>query len=212
MVNATLATSLTHTDQSRPLMEGLGLVWSHVFQPDRQLKSKFLNALLKPMDDACCLASGTAARVRGGAAGAGAGAASTGCTSAGLCGCGCEAAATTCTTPVAAVGPAPAVLPGLRGGGAALHAHGRAAGGAAATQRHPQPPSGGRAGPLPGAAAAGGRAAVAGACGGVCVRVCLCVCVLAGEGTRCCLAWGPPAEEHWAWREPLDGFTTDTPI
>lgn len=45
-------------------MEGLSAVWSAAYQPDRTLKTKFLAALLKPLDDGCCLASGGAAKVR----------------------------------------------------------------------------------------------------------------------------------------------------
>ncbi|KXZ45820.1 hypothetical protein GPECTOR_50g614 [Gonium pectorale] len=46
----------------RPLIDGLSAVWSRLFQPDRALKTKFLTVLLKPLDDGCCLASGSAAK------------------------------------------------------------------------------------------------------------------------------------------------------
>ncbi len=51
-------------DQLCAAMEGLSAVWSAAYQPDRTLKTKFLAALLKPLDDGCCLASGGAAKVR----------------------------------------------------------------------------------------------------------------------------------------------------
>ncbi|GLI61512.1 hypothetical protein VaNZ11_003892 [Volvox africanus] len=49
-------------DKCRPLVEGLSGVWTTIFQPDKALKAKFLTALLKPLDEGCSLASGTAAK------------------------------------------------------------------------------------------------------------------------------------------------------
>ncbi|GIM15780.1 hypothetical protein Vretimale_18490 [Volvox reticuliferus] len=49
-------------DKCRPLVEGLSAVWTTTFQPDKALKAKFLTALLKPLDEGCSLASGTAAK------------------------------------------------------------------------------------------------------------------------------------------------------
>ncbi|GIL54451.1 hypothetical protein Vafri_9964 [Volvox africanus] len=49
-------------DKCRPLVEGLSSVWTTIFQPDKALKAKFLTALLKPLDEGCSLASGTAAK------------------------------------------------------------------------------------------------------------------------------------------------------
>ncbi|GFR50992.1 hypothetical protein Agub_g13318, partial [Astrephomene gubernaculifera] len=49
-------------ESCKPLVEGLVGVWSGAFQPDRTLKAKFLTALLKPLDEGCCLASGAAAK------------------------------------------------------------------------------------------------------------------------------------------------------
>ncbi|EFJ52890.1 hypothetical protein VOLCADRAFT_115818 [Volvox carteri f. nagariensis] len=49
-------------DKCRTLVEGLSAVWTTVFLPDKALKAKFLTALLKPLDEGCSLASGTAAK------------------------------------------------------------------------------------------------------------------------------------------------------
>ncbi|KAG2502251.1 hypothetical protein HYH03_000737 [Edaphochlamys debaryana] len=49
-------------DKCAPLVEGLAAVWTAVFGVERALKAKFLAALLKPLDDGCCLASGSAAK------------------------------------------------------------------------------------------------------------------------------------------------------